>query len=131
MTKSPSKKKQHQKYWSSTVCGVHAALIVGSPSFAKASVLCHLPNQYKRLKHALIGSKPAGIPKANSVSKMFSFFHIFFIIRSSQNFTHEGSISQMTISKRCDVPSYFLFVHVASVCVYVLGSRFVCFCFED
>ena len=38
------KQKRHQKCRSSTVCGVHAALIVGFPSFVKASVLCRLPN---------------------------------------------------------------------------------------
>ena len=37
----------------------------------------------------------------------------------------------MTISKRCDVPSCFLFVVVdGHVCVYV-REPVVCFCFED
>ena len=42
----------------------------------------------------------------------------------------------MTISKRCDVPSCFLFVVGAGVCVCVcvcvcVREPAVCFCFED
>ena len=56
----------HQKCWSSTVRGVHAALIVGSPDFVKASVSCRLLfNPRERLKHAFVGSKSADVPTAN------------------------------------------------------------------
>ena len=42
----------------------------------------------------------------------------------------------MTISKRCDVPSCFLFVVVAGVCACMhacvcVREPVVCFCFED
>ena len=84
----------------------------------KASVLCCLPNQRERLKHAFAESKSAGVPTASPMSATFS-------------------ASQMTISKRCDVPSCFLFVFaVAGVCVCVcvcvcVREPVVCFCFEN
>ena len=64
----------------------HAAVIVGSPSFVKASVLCRLPNQREHLKHSFVGAKPGGRPHSQSnVSKIISFF----ITRSGRNFLHE------------------------------------------
>ena len=98
----------------------------------KASVLCRLPNQRESLKHAFGWSKAGGRPHSQSdVSKIISFLKIF-ITRSGWNFAHERNVgaSQMTISKRCDVPSCFLFVVVAGVCVCV-REPVVCFCFED
>ena len=69
------KQKRHQKCRSSTVRGVHATLIVGSPSFVKESVLCRLPNQRERLKHAFFGSKPADVPRASPVSAKLCLFN--------------------------------------------------------
>ena len=52
-------------------------------SFVKASVLCCLPNQRERLKHAFLGSKPAGVPTASPMlvelhPLFFFFFFLFF-----------------------------------------------------
>ena len=65
-------------------------------------------------------SKACGHPHSQSnVSKIISFFLLFFssffLTRRGRNFAHERSVwaSQMTISKRCDVPSCILF----GVCV--------------
>ena len=60
-------------------CGVHAAaLIVGTPGFVKASVLCRLPNQREpRLETFLRWSKACagGVPTAGPVSaKLGPFF---------------------------------------------------------
>ena len=81
-------------------------------SFVKASVLCPLPNQRERLKRSFIRAKPAGVPRA---SPMSAKLYLFLITRSGRNFARERSAwaSQMTISKRCDVLSCFLFVVVA------------------
>ena len=57
---------------------MHAALIVGSPSFVKASVLCRLPNQRERLKHSFVGAKPADVPTASPRSFFYFFYFIFF-----------------------------------------------------
>ena len=62
-------------------CGVHAALIVGSPSFVKASVLWCLPNQRERLKHAFVGAKPAGIPTAGPASAKITLFLLRKVVR--------------------------------------------------
>ena len=101
----------------------------------KASVLCCLPKQRERLKHAFAESKSAGVPTASRMSATFSLF-FFLITRNGRNLAHERSVSasQMTISKRCDVPSCFLFVFAVAgvcvcvcVCVCVLGSQFYVF----
>ena len=75
-------KNRHRKCRSRNVRGVHTALIVGSPSFVKASVLCRL--------HAFVGSKSAGVHTASPVSAKLALS--FFITRSGRNFAHERSV---------------------------------------
>ena len=90
----------------------------------KVPVLCRLPRQRKRLKHSFVGAKPADVPTASPMSAKFIYIYI---LLDAVGISH----SEMTISKRCDVPSCFLFVVVdGHVCVYV-REPVVCFCFED
>ena len=74
-------------------------------------------------------SKACGRPHSQSnVSKIYIYIYI---LLDAVGISH----SEMTISKRCDVPSCFLFVVVdghACVCVCVcVREPVVCFCFED
>ena len=73
----------------------------------KVSILCRLPNQGERLKHPFVRAKPAGIPTA---SPMSAKLYIFYITQSCWNFTHKRNVcaSEMTISKRCDMPVWLL-----------------------
>ena len=99
----------------------------------KASVLCRLPNQRERLKHYFVGAKPAGVPTASPMSAFLNYFLL--LLFEAVGISHTKGASEMTISKRCDVPSCFLFGVVAShvcVCVCVcVREPVVCFCFED
>ena len=76
---------------------------------------------------------------SHSQSNISKIIFSFFITWSGQNFAHERRVwasVEMTISKRCDVPSCFLFVVVAGVCACMhacvcVREPVVCFCFED
>ena len=78
----PEKQKRHHKCRLSTVCWVHAALIVGSPGFVKASVLCHLLNQRERLKDAFVGAKPAAGRPHSQYSVKQNYIFLYYSKRS-------------------------------------------------
>ena len=87
----------------------------------------------RTLETCLRLSKACGRPHSQSnVSKI-----IYFLLLEAIGISHtKGAsepVTEMTISKRCDVPSCFLFVAVAGhVCVCVcVREPVVCFCFED